>query len=73
MGSVYEVRLHGIVSPRLLDRICTELELRADTVLRGAIQDQAALHGLLARLSDLGLELVELHQVSVTTPSHGCS
>jgi hypothetical protein len=56
-GSVYEVRLHGIVSPRVLDGLCTELEMRADTVQCGDIPDQAALHGLLARLSDLVLEM----------------
>jgi hypothetical protein len=61
-GSVYEVRLHGIVSPRVLDSLCTELELRADTVLCGVSPDQAALHGLLARLSDLGLEMVDVRQ-----------
>ena len=63
MGNVYEVRLHGIVSPRVLDSLCTELEMRADTVLHGVVQDQAALLGLLARISDLGLELVDLHQI----------
>ena len=63
MGNVYEVRLHGIVSPRVLDSLCTELEMRADTVLHGVVQDQSALLGLLAWIGDLGLELVDLRQV----------
>jgi hypothetical protein len=33
-----------------------------DTVLRG-IADQAALHGALARVEDLGLELIEVRRV----------
>ncbi|HTU84297.1 MAG TPA: hypothetical protein VMF57_01915 [Solirubrobacteraceae bacterium] len=35
----------------------------AETVLRGEIQDQAALHGLLDRIQALGLELIEIRQV----------
>ena len=31
-----------------------------DTLLRGALPDQAALHGVLAEIEALGLELVEL-------------
>ena len=33
------------------------------TVLRGRVADQAALHGLLLRLRDIGLPLVSLAQV----------
>jgi len=33
-----------------------------DTVLSGHIVDQSALHGILNRIRDLGLELVSLHQ-----------
>lgn len=32
------------------------------TVLRGPVPDQAALHGLLAKLRDLGLPLISLTQ-----------
>ena len=35
----------------------------AETVLRGEIEDQAALHGLLDRIRTLGLELIEIRQV----------
>jgi hypothetical protein len=63
MGIDYEVRLHGVVSARLLDTLCDDLDLRADTILAGEVRDQAALHGLLARIRDTGIELVDVRQV----------
>ncbi len=35
-----------------------------DTLLRGSLMDQAALHGVLAKIRDLGLTLVEVRQIS---------
>jgi hypothetical protein len=32
------------------------------TVLRRAVTDQAALHGLLRRIEDLGLEVIDVHR-----------
>jgi hypothetical protein len=40
------------------------MEMQSDTVVTGVVQDQAALHGLLERIRDLGLELLDVHQVS---------
>jgi hypothetical protein len=34
-----------------------------ETVLRGSVEDQAALHGILEQIEALGLELVEVRQV----------
>jgi hypothetical protein len=34
-----------------------------DTLLRGPIADQAALHGVLAQIEALGLELLEVHRL----------
>ncbi len=34
-----------------------------DTLLRGAVADQAALHGVLAQVEALGLELLELRRL----------
>ncbi len=33
-----------------------------DTLLRGAVADQAALHGVLAQIAALGLELLEVRR-----------
>jgi hypothetical protein len=46
----------------------------ADTVLAGVLADQAALHGVLARIEALGLELLEVRRESpagVTSPHPG--
>lgn len=34
-----------------------------ETVLRGPVRDQAALHGILEQIESLGLELVEVRRV----------
>jgi hypothetical protein len=67
-GDWYEIRIQG----RLDDRWSAWLDdldlARADdgtTVLRGRVADQAALHGLLHKLRDLGLPLL-----SVTTQTN---
>jgi len=61
----YEIRIRGRVGDPAL---ATFGELNAsvrpaETVLRGVIKDQAALHGLLDRIQSLGLELIEIRQV----------
>ena len=59
----YEIRVTGHLAPRWADWFAG-FTLSADpdgtTVLRGHHVDQAALHGVLRRLSDLGLPLVSL-------------
>lgn len=58
----YEIRIKGMVgAPVLASLEGLDARVRpAETVLRGEIGDQAALHGLLARIRFLGLELIEL-------------
>lgn len=61
----YEIRIRGRVGDPVL---ATFADLNAsvrpaETILRGVIKDQAALHGLLDRIQSLGLELVEIRQV----------
>jgi hypothetical protein len=41
------------------------------TVLRGSVVDQAALHGLLQKLRDLGIPLVSLTQVTAHDAPEG--
>ena len=71
-GDWYEIRIQG----RLDDRWSSwfdDLDL-SHTVLRGTVVDQAALHGLLHKLRDLGVALLSVTQTdpdnsSDTTPS----
>lgn len=62
----YEFRVKGRIGSSVaasFDEFDTEVE-PAVTVLRGPVRDQSDLHGLLARIQSLGLELIEIRQVS---------
>jgi hypothetical protein len=61
--AIYEIRIRGAVGSRTASAF-EGMEVRTETVLRGAMDDQAALHGVLDRLRDLGLELLDVSQVS---------
>jgi hypothetical protein len=63
----YEIRLEGRLDARWSTWF-DGMTLTTDpdgpgTVLRGPVVDQAALHGLLARLRDVGLPLVSVERV----------
>lgn len=60
----YEIRVRGRLGETLLSAFPT---LQAatdtrDTVLTGALPDEAALHGVLAQIEALGLVLLELRR-----------
>jgi hypothetical protein len=58
----YEIRVKGQLDARWSDWF-DGLTVRGeghDTVLSGPIPDQAALHGILAKIRDLGLPLVSM-------------
>jgi hypothetical protein len=61
----YEFRVRGhlgemtrLAFPALQAETCSR-----DTVLRGALPDQSALHGVLAQIEALGLELLEVRRL----------
>jgi hypothetical protein len=62
---LYEIYVRGPVPPGALPELqgVTVREVPLTTLLTGEIADQAALHGVLLRLQDLGLELVELRRL----------
>ena len=58
----YEIRVEGILDQRWTDWF-EGLEITSDhshTIISGPVADQAALHGLLNRVADLGLVLVSV-------------
>ncbi|HWN21819.1 MAG TPA: hypothetical protein VNP93_07580 [Gaiellaceae bacterium] len=61
----YEIRIKGRVSEETASAFeGLAVEVRpVETVLHGDICDQAALHGLLDRVADLGLELIEVRRL----------
>jgi hypothetical protein len=62
----FEIRVTG----RLPEDVLEEIEgvrvsvLPVETILRGSVSDQAALHQLISRLQELGLELTEVRRLS---------
>jgi hypothetical protein len=61
----YEIHIKGRVSAQLLTAFegMDATVQSVETVLRGPLLDQAALHGLLDRIQALGLELVEVRRL----------
>ena len=67
----YELRVQGHLDARWADRLeglAFTHEVDGTTTLTGPLVDQAALHGLLARIRDLGLPLVSLRRVCPDSP-----
>lgn len=63
----YEIRIKGHLDARWsdwFDGLTISLEDTGNTRLTGHIADQSALHGLLAKIRDLGLPLISLTPVS---------
>lgn len=63
-GLNYEIRVRGRVGDDLAAALGLAVEVEpVETVLRGSVADQEGLHGVLGRLQDIGLELVELRRL----------
>ncbi len=74
---VYQIRLRGHLGSQWTDwfgGLAITLEEDGDTLLTGPVADQAALHGLLKKVRDLGIPLVSVSPVEPdppTTPGSG--
>jgi hypothetical protein len=62
----YEIRLRGRLDPSWstwFNDLTVQPTGGGDTILSGLIVDQAALHGVLARIRDQALELLSLRRL----------
>lgn len=74
-GIEYEIRLKGYLEEHWSDWL-GGLEITYDTqvysLLSGIVPDQAALHGILAQIRDLGLTLISLNSPCMVEEEEGC-
>jgi hypothetical protein len=67
--SVYQIRLKGHLGPQWtdwFDGLTITLEEDGETLLTGPVIDQAALHGLLKKVRDLGIPLLSVNRLILT-------
>ena len=72
MSGRYEIRLKGRLDSRWaawFDGLSLTNESDGTTIIRGPVVDQAALHGLLQKVRDLGLPLISVTQVEADQPN----
>jgi hypothetical protein len=61
----YEIRVRGVLDggwSAWFDGLQVTSDERGQTTIAGPVADQAALHGLLANIRDLGLELLAVRR-----------
>ncbi len=64
---LYQIRIKGHLDHRWADRfagLTLRLEDNGETLLTGLVVDQAALHGLLRKVRDLGMPLVSVMHIN---------
>jgi hypothetical protein len=65
----YEIRVEGLLDESWsegFDGLAIRHE-RDETILAGPLRDQSALHGVLARLRDLNLELISVRRLKANS------
>jgi hypothetical protein len=73
VNSRYEIRVKGVLDGRWTAWF-EDLDVSSDgeeTVISGPVADQAALHGLLTKVRDLGLFLISVRHLAASPPSAG--
>lgn len=67
----YQIRVKGHLGPEWsawFEGLTIRNEPTGEAVLAGPVVDQAALHGLLAKIRDLGLPLVSVNPSEIADP-----
>jgi hypothetical protein len=68
----FEIRVKGVLESRWaawFDGLSLTHEADGTTVIHGPVVDQAALHGLLLKLRDVGIPLISLTQIAPDAPT----
>jgi hypothetical protein len=68
---IYEIRLRGHLDERRawqFEGLAMTLLPEGETLLRGPVVDQAALHGILSRIRDMGMPLIYVQRVELPAP-----
>lgn len=63
---IYQIRIKGHLDNRWrdwFDGMTISLEDNGDTLITGPVVDQAALHGLVKKVRDLGLPLISVNRI----------
>ena len=69
MSHYYKIRIRGHLDESWADwlnGLAIQHEPDGDSLLSGSLPDQAALHGVLNRLRDLGVQLISVNPVEAT-------
>ena len=69
--TIYEIRVRGHLDQRWsawFAGLAISYDADDNTVLRGPLTDEAALHGVLIKVRDLALPLLAVNQVAADTP-----
>ena len=69
-SNYYEIRVRGQLDSHWsawFERLTLTPKENGETLIAGSVQDQAALHGILAKIRDLGLPLVSVVQIDSET------
>ena len=70
--TTYQIRVKGLLDPywaEWFDGMAVTPQKSGETLLTGPVRDQAALHGLLVKVRDMGLPLLSVERVDA--PSTG--
>ena len=65
-SQVYQIKVSSHLDPKWtdwFDGFCIAPQANDETLLTGAVEDQAALHSLLAKIRDLGMTLLSVNQI----------
>ena len=69
---IYEIRVSGVLDRKWsdwFDGFAITPQADDETLLAGPVADQADLHGLLAKIRDLGLPLLSVQRVEAASPT----